>query len=47
MCVLSIKVPIRKKSGNLSNAPRILMLEMVFAFLLSICDYLIHSLLQE
>ena len=24
MCVLSIKVPIRKKSGNLSYAPRIL-----------------------
>ena len=23
MCVLSIKVPIRKKSGNLSYAPRI------------------------
>ena len=23
MCVLSIKVPIRKKSGNLSNDPRI------------------------
>ena len=23
MCVLSIKVPIRKKSGNLLNAPRI------------------------
>ena len=22
MCVLSIKVPIRKKSGNLSNDPR-------------------------
>ena len=25
MCVLSIKVPIRKKSGNLFNDPRILM----------------------
>ena len=25
MCVLSIKVPIRKKSGNLSYDPRILM----------------------
>ena len=24
MCVLSIKVPIRKKSGNLFNDPRIL-----------------------
>ena len=23
MCLLSIKVPIRKKSGNLFNAPRI------------------------
>ena len=26
MCVLSIKVPIRKKSGNLFNDPRILCL---------------------
>ena len=26
MCVLSIKVPIRKKSGNLSYAPRIIIL---------------------
>ena len=26
MCVLSIKVPIRKKSGNLFNDPRIILL---------------------
>ena len=38
MCVLSIKVPIRKKSGNLFNEPRIL-----FFFL----PFLISSQLQQ
>ena len=32
MCVLSIKVPIRKKSGNLFNDPRIIYLVYIFEF---------------
>ena len=32
MCGLSIKVPIRKKSGNLFNDPRISFLPFLFAF---------------
>ena len=31
MCVLSIKVPIQKKSGNLFNDPRILVKEHLVA----------------
>ena len=37
MCILSIKVPIRKKSGNLFNDPRIYIYHM---FLLFICGIL-------
>ena len=29
MCVLSIKVPIQKKSGNLFNDPRIIKIENI------------------
>ena len=37
MCVLSIKVPIRKKSGNLSYAPRISGVNAEFSFSLVCC----------
>ena len=32
MCVLSIKVPIRKKSGNLSYAPRIYIYIYIYVY---------------
>ena len=38
MCVVSIKMPIRKKSGNLLNDPRI------FAYYINMCVYVcVHS----
>ena len=39
MCVLSIKVPIRKKSGNLSYAPRIYALKIIFNSLVMSVSY--------
>ena len=40
MCILSIKVLIRKKSGNLFNDPRISILSSVLTFLLYIYIYI-------
>ena len=33
MCLLSIKVPIRKKSGNLSNDPRIYIYIYIYIYI--------------
>ena len=51
MCVLSIKVPIRKKSGNLSNDPRICMCVCVCILIawtqsmaLSDCQFLAYDM---
>ena len=38
MCVLSIKVPIRKKSGNLSYAPRIYIYIIIYKSVFSSAD---------
>ena len=46
MCVLSIKVPIRKKSGNLFNDPRIyIYTEVLFVVYVTIYIY-IYSLMK-
>ena len=48
MCVLSIKVPIRKKSGNLFNDPRIYIYIYIYIYILNISEFfneLILSLL--
>ena len=39
MCVLSIKVPIRKKSGNLLKAPRIYIIKLVMLKIFKNYDY--------
>ena len=39
MCVLPIKVPIRKKSGNLFNDPR--MIRNLYLFIRKICKYVL------
>ena len=44
MCVLSIKVPIRKKSGNLFNDPR--MYTIFFSFLLCV-SFLVSQLQKQ
>ena len=44
MCVLSIKVPIRKKSGNLSYAPRIYLSVSVSLF---VCQLLRTGRMQQ
>ena len=52
MCVLSIKVPIRKKSGNLFNDPCIIIMNkyiLDFIYLIPwkfVCDLRFHEVLQ-
>ena len=48
MCVLSIKVPIRKKSGNLFNDPRIYIYIYIYTHKhTSICIYIHGQKLLE
>ena len=46
MCVLSIKVPIRNKSGNLFNDPRIYALSLILRNIYSIVNYIIYIYIE-
>ena len=46
MCVLSIKVPIRKKSGNLFNDPRVYIYIYIYVCV-CVCEILIKKLSPE